>query len=276
MDCSQHLKSRTVFFVSDSTGITAHTLGHSLLSQFDHLTFEYRILSNINTVETAQKAVGEINHCASLLENRPLIFVTITEAKVRHIVSKAHGMVMDLLGTFIEPLELELQMPSSHAVGRSHNTRVLNYNKRINAINFATLHDDGASTKHYEEADVILVGASRCGKTPTSMFLAVQFGVAAANFPITDDDILDMQLPESIRSFREKLFGLTIRPERLAKIRQERRPNSRYASLIQCETEVQKIEVLYKRLNIPFADTTTKSVEEISALVLQHIQWDWR
>ncbi len=275
MDCSQHLKSRTVFFVSDSTGITAHTLGHSLLSQFDHLSFEYRIFSNINTIETAQKAVFEINHCAAILENRPLIFVTITEAKVRHIVSKAHGMVMDLLGTFIEPLELELQMPSSHAVGRSHNTKVLNYNKRINAINFATQHDDGASTAHYEEADVILVGASRCGKTPTSMFLAVQFGVAAANFPITDDDILDMQLPESIRDFRAKLFGLTIRPERLSKIRQERRPNSRYASLIQCETEVQKIEVLYKRLNIPFADTTTKSVEEISALVLQHIKWDW-
>jgi [pyruvate, water dikinase]-phosphate phosphotransferase / [pyruvate, water dikinase] kinase len=273
----QHLKSsRTVFFVSDSTGITAHTLGHSLLSQFDHLIFEYRILSNINTVEIAQKAVLEINQCANQLEHRPLIFVTITDAKIRHIISKSHGMVMDLLGTFIEPLELELQMQSSHAVGRSHNTRVLNYNKRINAINFATQHDDGASTTHYEEADVILVGASRCGKTPTSMFLAVQFGVAAANFPITDDDILDMQLPDSIKPFKEKLFGLTIRPERLAKIRQERRPNSRYASLVQCENEVQKIEVLYKRLNIPFADTTTKSVEEISALVLQHIKWDWR
>jgi len=275
MNCSQHSKSRTVFFVSDSTGITAHTLGHSLLSQFDHLTFEYRILSNINNIETAKQAVHEINLCAEKLEQRPLIFVTISEATVRHIISTAHGMVMDLLGTFIEPLELELQMPSSHAVGRSHNTKVLNYNKRINAINFATQHDDGASTTHYEDADVILIGASRCGKTPTSMFLAVQFGVAAANFPITDDDILDMQLPESIRPFQKKLFGLTIRPERLSKIRQERRPNSRYASLIQCENEVQKIEVLYKRSSIPFADTTTKSVEEISALVLQHIKWDW-
>jgi hypothetical protein len=257
---------RIIFFISDGTGITAKTLGHSLLTQFEQIKFSTITLPYINTAEKAHEAVQQINQMA---ENgtRPIVFATLLNPEMRRIISTCNGLVLDLFATFIQPLEYEFQTQSSHAIGKSHSVNTA-YNERIEAINFALLHDDGQSYQRYEDAEVILVGVSRSGKTPTCLYLAMQFGVFAANYPLTDDDIKINALPKMLVPYQSKLFGLTIRPERLQKIRQERSPNSRYASLAQCQLEVQKVEALYRQFKLPFINTTVTSVEEIATNIL--------
>lgn len=258
---------RIIFFISDGTGITAKALGHSLLTQFEQIKFDTITLPYINTTEKAEKVVQQINQTAKDSGNRPIVFATLLEPEMRHIISTSNSLYLDLFATFIQPLEYEFQMKSSHAVGKSHTVNTA-YNERIEAINFALLHDDGQSFQRYEDADVVLVGVSRSGKTPTCLYLAMQFGVFAANYPLTDDDIQTQALPEILTPYQEKLFGLTIQPSRLQKIRQERSPNSRYASLAQCQLEVQRVEALYRRFNVPFINTTVTSVEEIATSIL--------
>ncbi len=266
-------KSRTIFFVSDSTGITAQTLGYSLLSQFEELDIEHFTWSYIKDKNKALEVIHHINQISKNGEPRPVVFATLSDVEIRYLVSACNALFIDLLGTFISPLEREFGIQSSHAIGRSHSIRnkIMPYDNRIEAINFALQHDDGASLLHYQKADTILVGVSRSGKTPTCVFLATQFGIKAANFPLTEEDAEDGLLPQSIRTFKQKVFGLTINAERLQQIRQERRPNSRYATLVQCSIEVQQIENLYRRLQIPYVDTTSTSIEEIAALIMQKI-----
>lgn len=262
---------RVIFFVSDSTGITVKTLGESLLAQFDTIKTEQKILPFVNNLSEAHAAVEHINNAAKECPYRPIVFATLTNPELRDILAASHCMFIDLFGAFIQPLEHEFETKSNHAVGRSHAIQQANgsYDSRIAAINFTLQHDDGAYIERYKEADVILVGASRSGKTPTCVYLAIQFGVSAANYPLTDEDVEGMKLPAILEPFRHKLFGLTIKPERLHQIRQDRRPNSRYSSLQQCSFEIQKIEALYRKINLPFIDTTSTSVEEIASRILQ-------
>ncbi len=266
-------KPRSVFFISDSTGITAQTVGYSLLAQFEELDIEHFTLPYIKDQHKAREAILRINQVAAETQQRPVVFATLSDVEIRYLVSACNALFIDLLGTFITPLEREFGTQSSHAIGRSHGIRnkIMPYDERIEAINFALQHDDGASLLHYQKADIILVGVSRSGKTPTCVFLATQFAVKAANYPLTEEDAEDGQLPSSIRPFQHKVFGLTIRPERLSQIRQERRPNSRYASTAQCYIEVQHIENLYRRLQIPHVDMTRTSIEEIAATIMQGV-----
>lgn len=267
-------KPRTVFFVSDSTGISAQTLGYSLLAQFEELDVEHFTLPYVKNKEKARDAILRINQVAENGDPRPVVFATLSDVEIRYLVSACNALFVDLLGTFITPLEREFGIQSSHAIGRSHGIRnkIMPYDDRIEAINFALQHDDGASLLHYQKADIILVGVSRSGKTPTCVFLATQFGIKAANYPLTEEDAEDGQLPSSIRPFQNKVFGLTIRPDRLQQIRQERRPDSRYASAAQCHIEVQQIENLYRRLEIPYVDMTSTSIEEIAATIMQRVE----
>ena len=260
---------RTAFFISDGTGLTAEALGHSLLAQFEKIEFERVTVPYIDDVEKARDMVKRINKATETDGARPLIFDTIVDSSIRDIISDAQGFMVDIFGTFLNPLEKELQSASSYSVGKSHainNEGV--YERRIHAVNFALDNDDGARTRHYDEADLILVGASRSGKTPTCLYLALQYGVKAANYPITEEDLLDQQLPLALRPHKEKIFGLTIEPDRLATIRNERRPNSRYSSIKQCMLEIEEIELMYRRERIPFLNTTAYSVEEISTRIM--------
>ncbi|MCH8497461.1 MAG: kinase/pyrophosphorylase [Marinobacter sp.] len=260
---------RSVFFISDGTGITSEALGNALLAQFEKIEFERITVPYIDDEEKAHALVKRINESARMNGDRPLIFDTIVKKDIRDIVSQADGFMVDIFGTFLNPLEQELQSSSSYTVGRSHSiSNESNYERRIHAVNFALDNDDGARTRQYNEADLILVGASRSGKTPTCLYLALQYGVRAANYPITDDDLVDQQLPSALRAHRDKLFGLTIDPERLSTIRNERRPNSRYSSIKQCIHEVEEIELMYRRERIPFMNTTAYSVEEISTRIM--------
>ena len=263
------MTKRTAFFVSDGTGITAETLGQSLLAQFENVTFTKLTRPYIDTPEKARAMVQQINRAAEKDGARPIIFDTLVNQGIRDILATANGFMVDILSSFLAPLEQELQEHSSYSVGKSHSIgQNSNYGERIAAVNFALENDDGARTHYYNKADIILIGVSRSGKTPTCLYMAMQFGIRAANYPLTEDDMESLRLPAFLQQHRHKLFGLTIDPERLSIIRHERKPDSRYSSYAQCEFEVREVEKLLKRENIKYIDSTHFSVEEISARIL--------
>lgn len=261
--------SRYAFFISDGTGITAETLGNSLLSQFGNVTFQCITLPYIDTLERAQAAVEQINQATEQSGEQSIVIDTIVDQDIRAIIDTSNAFQIDIFATFLSPLERELDVKSSYTVGGSHSSADSEqYVSRIDAVNFALDNDDGGRTRQYEEADVILVGVSRSGKTPTCLYLAMQFGIKAANYPLTEEDMGDLSLPAVLKPHASKLFGLTIDPDRLSAIRTERKANSRYASLKQCYQEIDEVEMLYQRLNIPNLSTTDKSIEEISTRIM--------
>jgi [pyruvate, water dikinase]-phosphate phosphotransferase / [pyruvate, water dikinase] kinase len=260
---------KTVFFISDGTGITAETLGHSLLTQFEHIKFEYITIPYVNSEEKANTVIANINETAERDGERPLVFVTLINAIIRQRITEANCLVLDFFNTFIVPIEAELKAKSSYSVGRTHGMQnYQSYTTRIDAVNYALTNDDGITTKNYDKADLILLGVSRSGKTPTCLYLALQFGLFAANYPLTEEDLDHNHLPKALEPFRKKLFGLTIDAKRLQAIRHERRPNSNYSALEQCQKEIQQAEKLFHAELIPFLSSTTRSIEEISTMIL--------
>ena len=260
---------RTVFYVSDRTGITAETLGHSLLTQFDGIEWEKINVPFLDDIAKAHRLVERINRTAKLDGYRPLVFSTLLKPDILKVIRQANCRVYDFFETFISSIEEELHQPFARIVGRSHGLQYhLKYFKRIAAINYVLAHDDGVNPKNFTEADIILVGVSRTGKTPTCLYLALQYGIAAANYPLTQDDMPKMQLPKILEPVKDKLFGLTLSASQLHLIRQERRPNSQYAALTQCQQEIQWQESLFQLFDIPYLDTTNISIEEISATLL--------
>ncbi|HEX5785684.1 MAG TPA: pyruvate, water dikinase regulatory protein [Burkholderiaceae bacterium] len=269
------MPNRTVFLVSDGTGITAETFAKAILNQFE-LHPRFIRLPFTDSVDKAHNAVREINHTAQREGKRPIVFTTLVNMEVLAVI-RAHsqGMMLDMFGTFVAPLEAELGIKSNHRVGRfSDASKSREYHDRIEAINFSLAHDDGQSHKDLEGSDVILVGVSRSGKTPTSLYLAMQYGLKASNYPLIPEDFERRKLPPALLPHRKKVFGLTIQPERLSEIRNERRPNSRYASLENCRHEVAEAEAMMRREGIRWLSTTTKSIEEISTTILQEIHPD--
>ena len=261
---------RTVYFVSDRTGITAEMLGNSLLTQFEDFEFRRVTIPFVDTDERVADAIRQVNETVDPEGRRPIVISSVVdEAMSARIRREANALTLDFFQVFISPLEAELGAKSSHAAGRSHGIADSHvYFARMDAINFTQSHDDGATTRDLAKAQVILVGVSRCGKTPTSLYLALQFGIHAANFPLTPDDFTDRRLPASVVPYRDKLFGLTIQPERLREIREERRPASKYSALDNCRYEVREAEAMMAREKIPTLDTTTKSIEEIATTIL--------
>src|SRR5258705_1419664 len=270
-------RHRTVFFVSDGTGITVQMLCHSLLTQFDGIEFNQMTVPFIDSVAKAQACVVRINEASAAGNGRPVVFTTLVNAEIRETMRKADAFVLDFFESFLDPLEAEFGAKSTHTVGRSHSTRdAKGYTHRIDAINFALAHDDGASSRDLGTADVILVGVSRSGKTPTSLYLSLQFGIRAANCPLIPEDFDRMSLPTALQSYRGKLFGLSIAPERLREIRNERRPNRKYADLENCPSEVHQSEKLMSREGIRWANSTTKSIEEIATTIMQEFKLERR
>ena len=267
---------RTVFFVSDGTGITAETFGHSVLTQFE-LRFRQVRMPFIDTPDKAHEAVRKIDETCEADGKRPSVFSTLVKAELSDIVRKSAGMHMDLIQTFVEPLEQELGVKSTHTIGRSHNIAdSAEYKNRIEAINFSLAHDDGQSHKNLSTADVILVGVSRSGKTPTSLYLAMQYGIKAANYPLIPEDFERGKLPSGLVPYKAKIFGLSIAPDRLTEVRNERRPGSKYASLENCRYEVNEAEKMMQREGIRWMSSTVKSIEEIATMILQEIRSDKR
>jgi hypothetical protein len=267
--------NRTVYFVSDGTGITAETFGNSILAQFPTKPRHVR-RPFIDTAEKAYEVVREINSTGDREGQRSIVFATLVDRDVLKIVrDHCTGRVIDMFATFIEPLEEEFGVKSNHRVGRfSDVARSQEYHDRIEAINFSLAHDDGQSAKNLVSADVILVGVSRCGKTPTSLYLAMQHGIKAANYPLIPEDFERNKIPASLAPHKAKCFGLTIDPDRLAQVRNERRPGSKYADLMNCRYEVNEAEKMMKREGISWLSSTHKSIEEIATTILRDIRPD--
>jgi regulator of PEP synthase PpsR (kinase-PPPase family) len=264
---------RTVFYVSDGTGITAETFGHSLLSQFENLRLREVRMPFIDSVDKAREALLRISQQAATDRHRPIVFSTLVDPEISQVLRQTEAMCIELFSTFVAPLEAELGMLSTGKIGRSHTVSDTGqYQRRIEAINFSLAHDDGQSNKGLEHADVILVGVSRCGKTPTSLYLAMQHGIKAANYPLIPEDFDRGRMPEVLYRYRAKLFGLSIAPERLSEVRFERRPNSRYAALENCRAEVASAETMMRREGVRWLSTTTKSIEEIATTILQELE----
>lgn len=261
---------RSVFFISDGTAITAETLGHSLLAQFPHVKFDIHIIPYITSEEAAMNVVEEINKRADKDGQQPLVFDTLVDPYVRDIINTANAVNLDVFEGLISKLSDVLGTPPTTLVGQTHAvTDSESYKARIDAVHFALDNDDGARTRHYDKADLILIGVSRSGKTPTSIYLSLQFGIRVANYPLTEEDLDDNRLPAVLKEHKNKLFGLMIDAERLVAIRSERKANSRYASFSQCQMELRAVEGIYISEGIKYLNVSEMSIEEMSTRVLQ-------
>ncbi|MBU3549503.1 MULTISPECIES: pyruvate, water dikinase regulatory protein [unclassified Polynucleobacter] len=267
-------ETRIVFIVSDGTGITAENFSQSILAQFE-ATFKHIRVPFVDSVDKAYDAVSSVNQAATKYGVQPIVFTTLVNSELNAIVAKANGLILDMFQTFVAPLEEALGMKSTHAMNRlHHNADTEAYKNRIEAINYSLAHDDGQSNQNLAEADVILIGISRVGKTPTSLYLAMQYGLKAANYPLIPEDFERGQLPKDLVPYRQKIFGLMIDAERLSEIRNERRPGSNYAKLENCRYEINEATAMMKKQSIPWVLTTSKSIEEIATTVLQAIKSD--
>jgi len=257
---------RKVFYISDGTAITAEILGHAVLSQFD-AKFDQITIPFVESIEKAQDVAYEINRNGEN-DELPLVFHSIVDEHIRAVISQTNCLAHDFLNTFVAPLEKQLGMKAEPTLHRTHGIANKAYSARIDAINYSLDNDDGISLRNLDNAEIILVGVSRCGKTPSSLYLAMQFGIATANYPFICQDMDSLKLPKELKSHKHKIFGLTIDPHRLHDIRSQRRADSQYSSLRQCRLEVKEVEMLYRKERIPFIDTTKYSVEEITAKIL--------
>jgi regulator of PEP synthase PpsR (kinase-PPPase family) len=261
---------RKVYFVSDQTGVTVETLGHSLLEQFSHLEFDTVTVPFVDTLDKAKEVAHMIDSVAGREEERPIVFASLVQDALRAPLLGCDGLVLDFFETFLEPLEAEIGSKSSHTLRKQHGIfDSQGYNLRIEATNFSIASDDGHGAHHYDQADIILLGVSRSGKTPTCLYLALQYGIFAANYPLAEEDLESGRLPSSLERFRGKLYGLSISPERLRQIRLERRASGRYATTQQISFELRAAEALFRRFGISCTDTTHSSVEEIASTILR-------
>ena len=261
---------RSVFIISDGTGITAEILGHSLLSQFPDITFRTRALPFVNSDDKVREALAQINEAAMSDGVKPLIFVTFVDRTYVEQLSASNGLLFDLFGAFLDTVAKELNVQPNRYVGYGHGVVDANrYTSRIRAVHYSMDCDDGLNTEDYNHADLIVTGVSRIGKTPVCLYLAMHFGLFCANYPLILHDLSSEQLPQTLRQHRGRIFGLTIDYDRLHAIRHERRPNSQYSDLQQCREEVQRSENLFREHNVPFINTTEASIEEIATSILQ-------
>lgn len=258
---------RTAFYISDGTALTAEAFGHALLSMFP-VEFNHKTLPFVDTQEKAERVCREIRSASTVDGEPPLIFHTFVNEKLKAKIVNCGGISYDFLEQFKGSIESELKLTAEPKTHRTHGVHK-NYNFRVDAINYALDNDDGKKLNQLQDADIILLGVSRTGKTPTSLYLALQYGIKAANYPITDDDDFEhLDLPRQLKLQRHKLFGLTLNAQRLHEIRSGRRQGSQYASMQQCRFELQEVEKLYRREAIPFINSTHFSVEEIAAKIL--------
>lgn len=265
------MQQRTVFIVSDSTGTTAGALG-KLLEHFPNTEFTYSRLPFIDSLEKIESVCLSIEVATKANKAQPIVIMSLGDIALRNKLKETKAYHIDLFNTFIDPLGKELNEKPLTGSGIAHGAIGHDYDERIDAINFSLNHDDGQTDANLDQADVILVGVSRCGKTPTSLYLAMQFGIKAANYPLIPEDFDRGALPASVLKHLDKIFGLSIQPERLHSVRSQRRPDSFYASLDNCRKEVATAEDMMRKHGITWADSTSRSVEELSAIILQKMK----
>ncbi|MBX2839182.1 MAG: kinase/pyrophosphorylase [Gammaproteobacteria bacterium] len=262
-------RPRHAFIVSDRTGLTAEAMAQSLLSQFPSIEFQTRTWAFTDTSDKAKEVIAECRRVEHETGFKPLVFITLVDDGIRAVFGETDIPVYDLFDTFIGPMEEQIGEVSSHTVGRSHGVvDTQAYTSRIAAVHFSMQTDDGMDTSHYGRAELIIVGVSRCGKTPTSLYLSMHYGIYASNYPVTGEELGSQELPESLQAHKHKLFGLTIDPFRLMQIRQERYADSQYSAIETCQREIAQVEAIFRANDIPYMNTTKMSVEEIGATIV--------
>jgi len=260
---------RTVYLISDSTGITLEKLSHSLLSQFPEVSFTIKTHRYIDTTTKVESICDHINNTSKQDPLKPLVFTSLLNQTHRSAIAVTESIHFDVFELFMGKLNQALELTPTPVSGLSHAVANENqYESRIEAINYALRSDDGLSTELYKKADVILLGVSRTGKTPTCLYLAMNYGLLAANYPLTEEDMQNSDVPDVIKNFKAKCFGLTIKDTQLTRIRNKRRPDSKYASLAQCRRELHYANNLFGEFDIPCLDTSTTSIEEIATSII--------
>ena len=268
--------TRTVFCVSDHTGVTAEVLAHSLMARFEDVEATYLTRPFVDDAKKVDALVNEIDS-VTLDGSTPIVFSTIIDANLLEQLQRASGLVVDLFEGFVGTLSSELKAEPTATIGRYHSIGdTAAYQVRLDAVEYVLTTDDGLGLDQYDDADVIVVGVSRVGKTPTCLYLAMQYGIRAANFPLTPESLDDRRLPEVLRPHTDKLFGLSIDPIQLFHIRQKRRPGGSYATLERCGSEVETAEQIFRTNRIPNLDTTARSIEEISASIIERVDLERR
>jgi regulator of PEP synthase PpsR (kinase-PPPase family) len=264
--------ARAAYFVSDSTGITAETLGSALLANFPAVSFDRHRIPFVDSVDGARAVVADIRQAVES-GAQPIVFATVKSAEILGELAASEAVVIDLLGGHLREVEAALNSTASEQLGQYHGVGdIERYFARMRAVEYAIEHDDGQSMRALDIADVIIIAPSRCGKTPTTMYLALQYGLLVANYPLTDEDFPSDGLPATVATYGGRCFGLTTTPLRLSQVRHERRPSSTYSSLAQCTLELRRAEDLYRRNRVPFLNSSTKSVEEMSAVIMQSMR----
>ncbi|MBL8482201.1 MAG: kinase/pyrophosphorylase [Rhodocyclaceae bacterium] len=261
---------RSVFYVSDGTGLTAEVLGHALLAQFPGLNARELRLGGIDSFERLYAAVDQVKSAGEADGVPPLVFATLVHEEWAQALEALDCEFFDLFDMFLGRMEGALGQ-TSHRLMRDPEdvVAVCDLRARMEAINFALAHDDGVTDARLGEAEVILIGVSRSGKTPTCLYLAMQHAVKAANYPLIPEDFDRGRLPPALSAVRDKLFGITVAPQRLAQVRSQRRPGSQYAALENCRQELEAARAMMQAENIPWVDSTALSVEELSAAILK-------
>jgi len=263
---------RSLFLVSDRTGITVETLVHSLLTQFERVPVHRISLPFVDSTEKVEAAVLQINEAAQRDGVAPLVFASLIHPEHRDLLRTSHGQVFDFFEILLGPVAEALGQQPRGQPGLSHGQgNQDSYDQRLAAVNYSLHYDDAERLDGLERADVVLLGVSRSGKTPTCLYLSLQFGLRAANYPLTPEDFERGGLPPALRGLGSRLFGLTIAAERLQRIREERRPGSRYADLNRCRDELRRAEALYQAQGIPWLDTTSMSIEEIATAIVHRL-----
>jgi regulator of PEP synthase PpsR (kinase-PPPase family) len=260
------MSKRAVYFVSDGTGFTARAMGRSLLSQFA-LEWEGHLLPDCAEPGVLELCIADFAKNPSA--EPPIVFATLIDPLALQRLRAANCILIDLMAQPLQELSATLHLERQARRGRTHGMEnQSSYDARMDAVQFALNMDDGIRPERYEHADLVLTGVSRVGKTPTAMYLAIQFGLRVANDPLIPEDLTSEQLPERLLRVRERVVGLTIEPPRLQAVRQARRPDSRYAALDTCQQELRAASAQFLRAGIPVFDTSRHSIEELAAAIL--------
>ncbi len=257
--------AKDVYYISDSTAILAEDLGRALLCQFPGISFNEEKIPFVRSPEQAQAALQKILERSG--GRFPLLFCTIIDRNIREIFDSPEVEYFDILNGFLGQLEHSLEATPLREPGFSR--RGKDIAKRVEAIHYTLEHDDGTRTREYHQADIILVGVSRSGKTPVSVYLATHFGLKAANFPLTSEQLDNYVLPVDIIRNRQRALGLTSSPKHLHKIREKRYKGSSYASLSTCSRELQQARQLFSQHQIRVLETEGKSIEELAVQAIQ-------
>lgn len=264
---------RSVFYISDQTGITTEKLGNALLVKFPNLEFHKDSFPFSNTTAKIGQAMLKVRNRYMIDGYKPLILSSMIDPNLRKLLNVDYAVNIDFFEEFIGKLEDALETKADMTAGKVHSIgNEEQYKHRIDAIHYSLENDDGVSCKHYDEADIIIVGVSRVGKTPTSIYLAVNYGIKVANYPFAEADLHTDHLPKSLVPYHHKLFGLSIEADRLHRIRSNRMPGSKYAERSTCQQEISVAEHIMHNCGIPFLNTSHKSIEEISVAIMQIVK----